>query len=258
MRRLDVDAGMGEFEHLSPSTSHADTLLFRELSAPAEIVAFLRLRHKVYFEERGLGVPKPYGLDLTAYDARSRMFGLFRASALVGGVRLVLREPQAQAGVLRALHAVTGAGIEERSDGRFPSEEFFDICGRTGLYPELIDFEPGRLVAERPGLGRGLLREVSIALLAAAHLAGCRLYVYSASPEMCARYAPVTNPRWTVDECRHDVFEADGFRMPRTSRAAVGVLYDSPCLGRVVAYARELTSFGFARLTTDPRLELRS
>jgi hypothetical protein len=249
---------MGEYEYLSHATHHADALVFRELSAPAEIVAFLRLRHKVYFEERGLGVPKPYGLDLTAYDARSRMFGLFRGGALIGGSRIVLREPQAQASALRALHAVTGAGIEERSDGRFPSEEFFDVCGHTGLYPELIDFEPGRLVAERPGLGRGLLREVSIALLAAAHLAGCRLYVYSASLEMCTRYAPVTNPRWTIEDCRTDVLESDGFRMPRTSRAAVGVLYDTPFLARVIAYARQLRGFGFARLTTDPQLELRS
>jgi hypothetical protein len=249
---------MGDLEYRSHVAPHADALVFRELSAPAEIVAFLRLRHKVYFEERGLGVPKPYGLDLTAYDARSRMFGLFRGGVLIGGSRIVLREPQAQAGALRALHAVTGAGIEERLDGRFPSEEFFDVCGRTGLYPELIDFEPGRLVAERPGLGQGFLREVSIAVLAAAHLAGCRLYVYSASPEMCARYEPVTNPRWTIDECRSEVFESDGFRMPRASRAAVGVLYDTPFLDRVIAYARELRGFGFVRLTTAPRLELRS
>jgi hypothetical protein len=258
VKRPDVHACMGDFEQLSPIAPHADALVFRELSTPAEIVAFLRLRHKVYFEERGLGVPKPYGLDLTAYDARSRMFGLFRGGALIGGSRIVLREPQAQAGALRALHAITGAGIEERSDGRFPSEEFFDVCGHTGLYPELIDFEPGRLVAERPGLGQGFLREVSIAVLAAAHLAGCRLYVYSASPEMCARYAPVTNPRWTIDQCRTDVFEADGFRMPRTSRAAVGVLYDSPFLARVIGYARELRSAGFARLTTAAQPELRS
>jgi hypothetical protein len=48
-----------------------EPLVFRELTAPSEAVALLRLRHRVYFEERGYGSPKPFGLDLTVCLAAS-------------------------------------------------------------------------------------------------------------------------------------------------------------------------------------------
>lgn len=69
------------------------TLIDRELTEPSDIVAFLSLRHRVYFEEHRYGVPKPLGLDLTAYAARSRMYGVFDAGSPVGEVSQTMLVP---------------------------------------------------------------------------------------------------------------------------------------------------------------------
>src|SRR4051812_4003436 len=110
--------------HLSESRQ-----VFRELREPEEIVDLLRLRHRIYFEQSGYGTPKPFGLDLTAHDLRSRLFGVFKGTQLVGGLRLVFRTEQSSAPLLRAVRAVIAEVIATAPTDALPSEEAFDIDG---------------------------------------------------------------------------------------------------------------------------------
>jgi hypothetical protein len=219
-------------------------LTFRELHAPSELVALLRLRHRVYVEHCGYSAPKPLGLDLTAHDARSRLFGVFRDEQMVGGVRLVLRKEQPIAPVMRAVHAVAEHAVHEQTSRCLPSEEAFDLVERMGARRELVDLEAGRLLALRPGVAPGMVDEIIIATLAVAQLASCRMYLYSCRTELGPRYARITNPRWTFAERASAGIQSDAFTFPVPTIAAVAAVEDSPYLEQALSYGEELERTG--------------
>ena len=236
-------------------------LTFRELDDPSELVSLLRLRHRVYVEQCSYGAAKPLGLDLTAHDARSRLFGVFRGELLVGGVRFVFRQEQRHATIMRALHAVAEHEKLDRTSRLLPSEEAFDLVAPLGPRRELIDLEVSRLITLRPGVEPGLVLEIMIATLAAAHLASCRMYLYSCSTQLGPRYARVTNPRWTFSEPVSAGIESDRFAFPLPTIAAVAAVEDSPYLEQALAYADELERTGrialYAGRSTTQELRLR-
>lgn len=226
----------------------ADPLLFRELTAARDVVALLRLRHRVYFEERGYGDPKPLGIDLSVHDAYARLYGVFRGAELVGGVRFVFRHEQALAPVLHTLRAVTDGQSSEPRPSCLPSEEAFDLQSTLGARARLVDVEVGRLTMLHPRIHRGAVLQVLIASIGVMLLSRCRFYLYSCAVELAERYARATNPRWTLHEPFSDGICSDGFPFPKRTVAAVAAGEDTPYLETALAYAHSLHERGYAEL----------
>jgi hypothetical protein len=219
-------------------------LVYRELHDPAEIVALLRLRHRIYFEERGYGAPKPMGIDLTAHDSRTRLFGIFRDGALSGGLRLVFRRDQPLAPVVRAVRAVVQDAVAEQHLSTLPSEEAFDLALALGARSELVDVEVGRLAVSRPAIGAGVVLRAMVATLGVIHLERCRLYLYSCAADLAARFARIASPRWLLEESVRDGIQSDGFTFPKRSVAVVAAPEDSPYFEQALIYAREIAQTG--------------
>jgi hypothetical protein len=199
----------------------SDRYIFRELLHPGEIVTMLRLRHRIYFEENGYGVSKPLGLDLTAHDACSRLFGVFCDGSLLGGVRVVYRTAQASAMVFDALHAVVDAPAPLTASSLLPSEEAFDLASVPGIVPKDVHAELGRFALERTAAVPWLAQRTIRSVVAALHAEHCPLYMYSCAKAVAKRYARVTNPCWTLQQCRTDGIRSDNFVFPKPTIAAV-------------------------------------
>src|ERR1700755_3105497 len=140
-------------------TKRPRNVVFQELSSPSEVVALLRLRHRVYFEQQQYGPVKPLRLDLTAHDARSRLFGVMQDGTLVGGVRIVYRTEQPLAEFFRALRA----GADEQpqpGSAELPSEEAFDLSARMGELRSSVDVEIGRLTLEARAVAPWLVNKL--------------------------------------------------------------------------------------------------
>lgn len=227
-------------------------LVMRELSAPAEAVAFLRLRHRVYFEERGYGSPKPFGVDLTTHDSHARFYGVFRGPDLVGGLRLVFRREQALAAVLHTLRALIVGGAPASPPASLPSEEAFDLNPALGPRAALVDVEVGRLVVLRPGVDRDAVLQIMIATVGLLLQLRCRFFLYSCARELAGRYARVTNPRWTLDEPSAEGITSDGFPFPKATVAAVAAPEETHYFERALAYAQSFHERGWAELCALP------
>lgn len=234
----------------SPLSRPATALILRELHAPAEVLALLQLRHRVYFEERGYGRPKPFGIDLTAHDTHARLYGLFRGPELVGGLRIVFRHEQSLGVVLQTLRVLLAGDAPWAQPVSLPSEEAFDLPRSLGVRAALVDVEVGRLVVLRPGVDQGAVLEVMIAILGLLLLLPCRFYLYSCARELAARYARVTHPRWTLLEPSAAGIASDEFPFPKASVAAVAAAEDSPYLEVALDYARSFRERGYAELRT--------
>ncbi len=236
----------------SLASAPATALIFRELGTPSEVLALLRLRHRVYFEERGYGRPKPFGIDLTTHDTHARLYGLFRGAELVGGLRIVFRREQALGAVLRTVRALVAGDAVGVEPASLPSEEAFDLSRTLGPRAALVDVEVGRLVVLRPGVDRGAVLEVMIATVGLLLLLPCRFYLYSCARELAARYARVTNPRWTLLEPTSDGIGSDGFPFPKSTVAAVAAAEESPYLEAALDYAHSFRERGYAELRAAP------
>jgi hypothetical protein len=221
------------------NTDRTETVSFREILDPTEVVEVLRLRHRIYFEQQQYGPARALRLDLTSHDSRSRVFGVFRGEKLVGSVRLVLRKQQPLAAMFRALRAVAESSPEEVST-RLPSEEAFDVRASIGSQGELIDGELGRFALDSGAIPVHLAPRVVIASLAAAHQAGCRLYLYSCSISIAKAYARVTKPRYILSEHADTGIASDHFIFPKPTLAAVAAVEDSPFSGTIDSYASQL------------------
>jgi hypothetical protein len=211
-----------------PSSASAPRYLFRELADPAEIVALLRLRHRIYFEQSGYGSQKPLQLDLTAHDLRSRLFGVFRGTSLIGGLRLVFRSGQPAAPLLRAIRAVVQEVPPEAPGDALPSEEAFDVRGALGECASTVDVEVGRLMLLPTAAPPAIAARVVLATLAAIEQIKCRLYLYSCAVDIAKRYARFSNPRHQFEQPIADAIGSDGFVFPRPTVAAVAKVEDSP------------------------------
>jgi hypothetical protein len=217
---------------------------FRELHDPEELVVLLRLRHRIYFEQQQYGQTKALALDLTTHDTRSRLYGVFRDRALIGGVRVVFRNEQPTAALFRALRVVAESGPEQTSD-RLPSEEAFDLRASLGAeQAALVDAELSRLTLERTLAAPWVVRQVIMATLAAVESQGCRLYLYSCASEIARSYARITNPRVTLAQHAPHGIASDGFVFPKPTVAAVATVSDSPYAATVGRYVRELRQAG--------------
>jgi hypothetical protein len=248
-QQIDSDAAMTErgARERDPLQAEDRRLVFRELAEPAEVVTLLRLRHRIYFEECAYGAQKPLGLDLTVHDLRSRLFGVFRAGLLVGGLRIVLRAEQRLAPALRAIHAVVRDSSFEDTCS-LPSEEAFALQPVLGARHALVDAEVGRFVVVRSAVDREAVLQIMVATLAVLYLERCRLYLYSCASELAERYAQVAQPRWQLNQDSAGIL-SDGFPFPRLSVAGVAAVEDSPHLQGALCYARELARVGSIRLT---------
>jgi hypothetical protein len=133
-----------KYANASLSCHPAPTFIFRELSDPREVVALMRLRHRVYFEHRAYGPPKTHGIDLTSHDHRARLYGVFSGDDLIGGVRMVHRTEQPLALVIRAVRAALQDDTPESQVPVLPSEEAFDVEDVIGEQSGLVDVELGR------------------------------------------------------------------------------------------------------------------
>lgn len=76
--------------------TNSSYFVFREVQTHNELLELLRLRYAVYRDCRleGFCPENKHGLDIDAYDARSRHFGLYsvngnNAQELIGGIRVV-------------------------------------------------------------------------------------------------------------------------------------------------------------------------
>jgi hypothetical protein len=228
----------------------AEPLVYRELTSPSDVVALLRLRHRIYFEERAYGSPKPLGIDLSVHDANARLFGVFLGRELVGGVRFVFRGEQALAPVLHTLHAVVAGRTAEVRPTCLPSEEAFDLAGALGPRAGLVDVEVGRLTVLPSKVGREAVSQILIASISVLLLARCRFYLYSCATSLAKRYARATNPRWTLNEPVADGIGSDGFPFPKRTVAAVAAAEDTPYLEAALSYAHTLHERGFIELAT--------
>jgi hypothetical protein len=226
----------------------AEPLVYRELTSPSDVVALLRLRHRVYFEERAYGSPKPLGIDFSIHDANARLFGVFRGAELVGGVRFVFRCEQALAPVLHTLRVMVEGRPAELSPTCLPSEEAFDLAGTLGPRARLVDVEVGRLTVLHPQVGRAAVFQIMIASISVLLLWRCRFYLYSCATALAKRYARATNPRWLLHEPLADGIGSDGFPFPKRTVAAVAAAEDTPYLEAALAYAHTLHERGFIEL----------
>ena len=224
--------------------------VFQELSSPSEVVALLRLRHRVYFEQQQYGPGKPLRLDLTGHDSRSRLFGVFQAGALVGGVRIVYRTEQPLAEVFRALRDVADEPAEPVSDA-LPSEEAFDLIGQVGSLRASIDAEIGRFTLAPGALSPRLVNKVMLACLAVLRAEPCGLYLYSCASSLAPRYARVANPRFSWDSHEQPGIASDGFTFPKPTVARAAAVEDSPYLDVIDMYARELCQSGAIDLSAE-------
>lgn len=224
-------------------------LVLRELKEPDEVVASIRLRHRVYFEERGYGATKPLNLDLTAYDPRSRLFGLFRDGQLVGGLRLVFRDDQPLAAVMRTIRAVVGDVVSEQRASTLPSEEALDLAAEPGMTRELVEVEVGRLVVSRGAVSASVVLRMMVATLSVLISSNVHLYMYSCAVGMARRYAIVTRPRWTHALLEHKGIHSDGFEFPSRSCVAIASPPDSPFYELARSYVDEFVETGSITLS---------
>lgn len=224
-------------------------LVLRELKEPVEVVELLRLRHKVYFEQKHYGARKPLGLDLTAYDPRSRLFGLFRDRELVGGLRLVFRHDQPLASVMRGIRAVVEDVVAEQRSNALPSEQAFDFSVEPDLRPEHVEVEVGRLVVSRGAVGCSAVLKLMVGALAVlVTVLESKFYLYSCAASMAKRYAIVTNPRWTLEGVTGSSKYADVDVLTR-SRAGVAAVRDSRYFDCAQSYAAEFAQTGAITLS---------
>jgi hypothetical protein len=237
---------------VSASAQHAQVLVYRELTSPSEVVALLRLRHRIYFEERGYGTAKPFGIDLSVHDANARLFGVFRGTELVGGLRLVCRSEQALAPVLHTLRALVDDRTSEPRHGGLPSEEAFDLAKALGPRAALVDVEVGRLAVVHPYVSRGAVLQIMIATVGVLLLSRCRFYLYSCASELAKRYARVSRPRWTLLAPNVAGIGSDDFPFPKRTVAAVAAAEDTPYLEQALSYAHALHVRGFIELGAAP------
>lgn len=214
-------------------------LLFRELREPVEVVAALRLRHRIYFELHQYGPCKALRLDLTAHDERSRLYGVFRGTRLVGSVRLVLRHPQPLASLFHGLRAVVDSDQEDTSKS-LPSEEAFDVDASLGTERERVDGEISRFVLEPGAVPPTLAPRVIVAALAAAESTGCRLYLYSCAVSIAKAYARLTRPRFVLVQHAEHGITSDGFVFPKPTQAAIAAPQDSPFARDIAVFAERL------------------
>ena len=221
--------------------------MFREIRSHYEILDLLRLRHRIYFEERQYAEPKPHGLDLTPHDHLSRFYGVFRGRELVGGVRFAFRVEQETASMMRGIRQEFQWPEEEASMGQLPSEEAFDVR-IIGARASEIDVEPGRFVLTS-GLSGWVGPQVLVSVLAVLLLEGARLYLYSCGTKIGQRYARYMTPAWTL---RPQGKGLGGFAFPTPTIAAIGSPNDSPYIQLARAAADELRVFGSILL--PPRL----
>jgi hypothetical protein len=196
--------------------------VLRELDEPSEIVALVRLRHRIYFEEKGYGPTRPFGLDLTAHDARTRLFGVFQGDSLIGGARVVYRTEQRAAVVFRAVHAVANETRPLVSKPLLPSEEAFDLSTIPGLLPGDVHAEIGRFVLEGTAGTPWILARAITGLLAMLRVEGCPFYLYSCATTLARRYARIVRPIFTLEHAIADGIASDGFVFPKPTIAAVG------------------------------------
>jgi hypothetical protein len=203
----------------------------------------------VYYEERGYGAHKPLNLDLTAYDPRSRLLGLFRDDQLVGAARLVFRVDQPLAAVMRAIRAVAGGVVTEQCSNTLPSEEAFDLLAAPGLRRELVDVEVGRLVVSRGAVSAGVVLKMLVATLGVLISSQVQFYMYSSAFATARRYAIVTNPRWTLEVAERGGIDSDNFQFPLRSCAGIAVATDSPFYESALRYASEFAKTGSIALS---------
>lgn len=225
-------------------------IVFQELSSPSEVVALLRLRHRVYFEQQGYGARKPLRLDLTAHDERSRLCGVFQEGTLVGGARIVYRSAQPLAEIFRALREVADEPPEPKSS-ELPSEEAFDLFGNMGEERASVDAEISRLALQAGAVSPRLIDKVMLACLAALYVQPCRLYLYSCAKSMARRYARVTNPRFAWEVHQNPGIASDQFTFPKPTVARVAAVEDSPYLDVIETFAQELRRSGSIDLSAD-------
>lgn len=224
-----VDALAGGYAAKTPCTALQTTppdalavpCVFRELEDPAEIVALMRLRHRIYFEDNAYGAHKPLQLDLTVHDSRSRLFGVFRAGQLVGGVRIVYRTEQANARIFRALHAVVRDTAVIASASDLPSEGAFDLHAVPGTQPAQIEAELGRFVLDRTASSPWLVQHLMTCSIAVLHRQGCEAYLYSCSTTNAKSYARIANPYWTFGQATSPGMHSDQFLFPKPTVASV-------------------------------------
>lgn len=225
-------------------------LVLRELKEPDEVVSLIRLRHRVYFEERGYGATKPLRLDLSAYDPRSRLLGLFCDHQLVGGLRLVFRDDQPLAAVMRTIRAVVGDVVREQRARTLPSEEALDLADEPEMRRELVEVEVGRLVVSRGTVSAGVVLRMMVATLAVLVAHDVTLYMYSCAVGMARRYAIVTRPRWTLALRERNGIHSDGFEFPSRSCVAIASPPDSPYYESARRYADEFAQTGAITLSS--------
>jgi hypothetical protein len=231
-------------------SKHPEHVEFRELVEPVEVVALLRLRHRIYFEEQHYGPNKELRLDLTAHDARSRLYGVFQDGVLVGGVRLVFRDEQALAPVFRALRAV--AETEPGPDSHaLPSEEAFQLVASLGPEHRRVDVEIGRLTLDSHVVAPWLVQHVTLAILAAVRTSCCRLYLYSCATSLAKRYARIASPQFRLETHSAPGIASDHFLFPKPTVAAVAAVDDSPYLNVIEDYAMRLAHDGVIDLGAD-------
>lgn len=230
-----------KYANASLACPPAHTFVFRELSDPREVVALMRLRHRVYFEHRGYGPPKAHGIDLTSHDHRARVYGVFAGDDLIGGVRMVHRTEQPLALVIRAVRAALQDDTPESQSSALPSEEAFDLQEGVGAQSEQVDVELGRftlLPGSHPAVSAHVLIGVLAVLMAEQH----RMYLYSCAATIAPRYARYMRPDWTLTQLRRNSIE--GFAFPVETVAAVGSAQNSPYLSTVRRAADDLRRTG--------------
>ena len=232
---------------ISKHPVHAE---FRELIEPDDVVALLRLRHRIYFEEQHYGPTKELRLDLTSHDARSRLFGVFQDGVLVGGVRLVFRNTQPLAPLFRALRAVAEAEPEPDSHA-LPSEEAFALAENLGSESARVDVEIGRLTLDSRVAAPWLVQHVTLAVLAMVRASCSRLYLYSCATTLAKRYARIASPHFHLETRVGDGIESDHFLFPKPTVAAVGSVQDSPYLKVIEDYAMRFARDGVIDLSAD-------
>jgi hypothetical protein len=227
----------------SPTWHPAPASVFRELSDPREVLALMRLRHRVYFEHRAYGPPKAHGIDLTSHDHRAQLYGVFSGNDLIGGVRMVHRTEQPLAPVIRAMRAALQDDTLESQSRVLPSEEAFDLEDAVGVQSSLVDVELGRFVL-LPGISPAVSAHVLIAVLAVLVVRQHRLYLYSCAARIAPRYARYMRPDWTLTRLRQNSVGVAGFAFPVETVAAVGAAKNSPYFSTVQRAADELSRTG--------------
>jgi hypothetical protein len=154
--------------------------------------------------------------------------------------------------VLHTLRAVILAGAPPTPPQSLPSEEAFDLGRALGARAALVDVEVGRLVVLRPGVDRETVLQIMIATVGLLLQLRCRFFLYSCARELAARYARVTNPRWTLLGPSAEGILSDGFPFPKQTVAAVAAPEDTPYFDQALAYARAFHEHGYAELRATP------